>query len=214
MACAGKPSARRVTAAYVHTSRPAPRGPAAAVSARPGAAAPRVTDEAALALIQWAIQQRVQFAKVRPALFSSFGRGLEASFAIAPGEVLLAVPEAAAIRTRRGDAPPPGMADGVWADLPLFARLAAKLVHERAQGAASPWAAYLAFLPPRVDLPVLWQPDEVAQLQYPLLIRQVDYQAPVGPWTLAIFCCCMQRRTVVPRNAHPPPVVGPVVGAP
>ena len=61
----------------------------------------------------------------------------------------------------------------LWSQLPWYAQLALKLLHEQALGPKSQYADYLAALPRRVDLPVLWSGEELQQLQYGPLVAQV-----------------------------------------
>jgi hypothetical protein len=49
---------------------------------------------------------------------------------------------------------------------PWSARLAAKLLRERAKGADSPWRAYIAVLPEAVQTPVAWPWELISKLKY------------------------------------------------
>ena len=48
---------------------------------------------------------------------------------------------------------------------PWSARLAARLLREHAAGSESAWQPYLAVLPRRVETPVLWSWDLIAQVR-------------------------------------------------
>jgi hypothetical protein len=125
-----------------------------------------------LNLVQWSLKKGIRFSKVRPEKQAD-ARGMYATYDIAPGEVLVSVPVAAAVRTQPGDKPPsPGIPTELWQSLPWFVKLALKLENERATP-ASDAATYIQSLPAVVDLPLLWHSEEVQELHYPYLQSQV-----------------------------------------
>jgi hypothetical protein len=107
------------------------------------------------------------------------GRGVITTFPVAAGAALVSVPPRLALSSAGAPPtalPPAGAAAWASPDCPWYARLAVRLLLERAAGAASPLAPFVAALPrdaAAVGLPAAWAPPEVTQLQVPSLIRQV-----------------------------------------
>jgi hypothetical protein len=67
-----------------------------------------------------------------------------------------------------------GVPSQLFQQLPWYGQLALTLLSEQQQGSASKWADYIRTLPAAVDAPVLWSEADVAQLQCPYFIQQVN----------------------------------------
>ncbi|EFJ42251.1 hypothetical protein VOLCADRAFT_107344 [Volvox carteri f. nagariensis] len=127
-----------------------------------------------LGLVQWAIANKIRFTGCRPDIRNGI-RGVYATSDINEGNNLVAVPWQSSLVVRPGERCPfpDFIPQGVWSQLPWFAQLACKLLHERALGPASRFADYLPVLPERIDLPALWPAEHVRQLQSPYLEQQI-----------------------------------------
>lgn len=116
----------------------------------------------------------LQFAKIKPAVQPDSGRGLVATADIQPGECVVNVPIAAAIRVYPGCPTVFQIPQNTWEALPWYGQLALTLLHEAHLGPASKWADYIKQLPTAVDVPVLWSDQEVQQLACGYFISQVS----------------------------------------
>ncbi|GBF92150.1 hypothetical protein Rsub_04497 [Raphidocelis subcapitata] len=160
--------------------RRCPPPAAAAVPARGGpAAAPAGNSQqsALLALTQWALAGGAKYVPgLRPAQLPGGGRGIVTTFPITPGAALVSVPPALALSSAAP--PPPGTPAAVWGAAPWQARLAALLLAERAAGASSRLAPFVAALPGAGDvgLPATWPEEELPQLQVPAAVRAAGEQ--------------------------------------
>ncbi|KAI8464603.1 MAG: hypothetical protein J3K34DRAFT_526039 [Monoraphidium minutum] len=131
-----------------------------------------------LALTQWALAAKVKFVPgLRPERLPSGGRGMVSTFPISAGAALVSVPAALALTSAAP--PPPALPPGLWAELPWAGRLAALLLLEKAAGASSRSAPFVAALPATAaaaGLPAAWADGEAAQLQVPAVVEQVERQ--------------------------------------
>jgi hypothetical protein len=93
---------------------------------------------------------------------------------IQPGECVVNVPTAAAIRVYPGCPTVFQIPSNMWEALPWYGQLALTLLHEAQLGPASKWADYIKQLPTAVDVPVLWSDQEVQQLSCSYIISQVS----------------------------------------
>lgn len=179
-----KPAARR-RAARAARARAAP----ARAGRAPGAAASS-QQAALLSLTQWLLSSGAKFVPgLRPEILPSGGRGMRTTFDLAPGAALASVPSRLALSS--GGPPPPRMPAALWGALPWPARLAALLLIERAAGAESRLAPFMASLPAAADdigLPAAWAEGEVSQLQCPAILRQVRVVAVCARHGVARLC--------------------------
>lgn len=146
--------------------RPAPQPRRAAVRAQAAAAA-AATAAAAEALPAWL---KGRGGEAGGCAVSPAG-GLVAARPVPKGEQLYSIPEAAWMSTKAVAASPIGPE---VAGLQPWLQLALFLLHERAKGGASEWAAYIAALPAAPDTPVLWSEGELAELQGSQLLGLVQ----------------------------------------
>lgn len=59
------------------------------------------------------------------------------------------------------------------------ARLALRLLYERAKGPSSPFSGYISMLPVGVEgIPMFFKPEAVKELQYPPVTEQVRQRRP------------------------------------
>jgi hypothetical protein len=116
----------------------------------------------------------LQFAKIKPAVQPDSGRGLLATADIQPGECVVNVPIAAAIRVYPGCPTVFQLPQSTWDTLPWYGQLALTLLHEAHLGQPSKWADYIKQLPTAVDVPVLWSDQEVKHLACDYFIIQVS----------------------------------------
>ena len=151
------------------------------------AAVVRLDDVATRSFLDWAKSQGIVSASLSPSTFSGL-RGLAAVAAVKPDDVLISVPRKAAltISPKQRCPFPDYVTRDYWDKAPWFVKLALQLLHARQQspqqgGGGSHasqqgdggLAGYVAQLPQRVDLPVLWSDQALQALQYPHLIQQV-----------------------------------------
>lgn len=121
----------------------------------------------------------VQFAKIKPAELPGYsGRCLVALGDIQPGECVVNVPVASALRVYPGcPTALPQIPQPVWSQLPWYVQLALTLLSEQQKGAASKWADYIRLLPGSVDVPVLWSQPQLQQLQCAYFVETVSWGA-------------------------------------
>ena len=154
----------------------ASHGAAPAQAVGPGAAAVAAVErerQVLGALLAWCASRGVRDVSVRPAEFpESGGRGLAAVRALAPGDVLVAVPEdalmsgASAARDAGCAAAMRAAADAAGGRaLQPEERLALHVLCELAKGTTSAWAPYLRSLPARYDTLAHFSADCAAELQ-------------------------------------------------
>ena len=103
---------------------------------------------------------------VRVAQTAHGGAGLVATEPIVAGDLVLSVPSELVLVADEAVAGADELHEGC--------RLSLRLLTERARGAASPWHAWLASLPPAFDTPLHWADSELRQLRCPRLIARVD----------------------------------------
>ncbi|KAG8465758.1 hypothetical protein KFE25_005328 [Diacronema lutheri] len=139
----------------------------------PGATAAPVRRDAQAPLFRvWMKREGVRSASLDLATFGTRGRGCTALRDIAPGEVLVSLPRAAAmdLGTLTQVPVPPALASAeCWLSLPWFAQLALWVLAEEAKGPASRWAAYIELLPLEgraLDTPYHWPDADLAALRY------------------------------------------------
>jgi hypothetical protein len=156
------------------SARRAPAAPSAAAKpAAPSQQGPL------LDLTQWALGAGVKYAPgIRPSPSApSGGRGITTAFPLAAGAALVSVPSKLALSSA---APAPAAVPAaVWERAGWPARLATLLLYERAAGADSGLAPFVASLPQtaeEVGLPAAWAPEELQQLQCAALAAQVGAQ--------------------------------------
>lgn len=126
-----------------------------------------------MSIIPWAVQNKLKFAKIKPALLPGSARGLVCLADIQPGEYVCEVPISAALRVYPGCPSVLGVPSQLFQQLPWYGQLALTLLSEQQQASASKWADYIRMLPAAVDTPVLWTEAEVAELQCPYFMQQV-----------------------------------------
>ena len=155
-------SALRVRAASAAPSAPAP----------PARGEP-LKDAATTALLAWAARAGVSHAALAPARFDGGLRGLAATRALSPGDAVASLPHSAVLEvTSSAGAPPPLCDAAVFRSSPWWARLALKLLTERAAGAASRFAPYVASLPQQpLPLPHRWDESWAAWRELPAHVR-------------------------------------------
>lgn len=126
-----------------------------------------------MSIIPWAVQNKLKFAKIKPAVLPGSGRGLVCLADIQPGECVCEVPISAALRVYPGCPVVLGVPSQLFRQLPWYGQLALTLLSEQQQASASKWADYIRTLPAAVDAPVLWTEAQVAELQCPYFMQQV-----------------------------------------
>jgi hypothetical protein len=132
-------------------------------------------DSVTKGLLSWASGVAISCSKLKPATFGGL-RGMVASADIKTDDLLVSVPKQAAITLAPKQRNPcrDFVTDEYWGAAPWCVKLAIRLLYEQRLGASSSKQPYLASLPSRVDVPVLWRRELVQQLQYPHLVHQVS----------------------------------------
>lgn len=143
-------------------------------------------DSVTKGLLSWASGVGISCSKLKPATFGGL-RGMVATADIKTDDLLVSVPKQAAITLAPKQRNPcrDFVTDEYWGAAPWFVKLAVRLLYEQRLGASSSKQPYLASLPSRVDVPVLWRRELVQQLQYPYLVHQVSR------------CCCSQTKQCI-----------------
>jgi hypothetical protein len=136
-----------------------------------------LTDRRTSLLLDWATSAGLQLPKIKPAEFDDGLRGMVAEQKVSFGDVLVSVPaDKAFLAVENESCPfPDSVAPDFWQRSPLWVKVALKLVHERRQGEASPWHAWVANLPQDIQLPLLWADTLLDELQYPHIIAKVAH---------------------------------------
>ena len=149
---------------------------------------PATSADPGAALLAWAVREGATISGCRVGVSPCGGRGVFASRTLQSGEEVFRCPTklllraadalaeptiGAALREVRGSVDCGHLLD----DRALMLLL---LVRSRALGEASPWAAYLACLPPPAELaaslPLSWTADELAALEGTALLHQAREQ--------------------------------------
>jgi [ribulose-bisphosphate carboxylase]/[fructose-bisphosphate aldolase]-lysine N-methyltransferase len=157
-----------VSPAYTFTRRSGSLRPRRSLTVLKAASASSISQQQPL--IDW-LRSRGADAGKQAAAVGPSGR-LVCSRPAAKGETLFSVPESAWITADVARAAP-GIGPYI-AGLEPWLAIALFLLHERARGAASPWAAYLASLPPTCDSPVTWKDAELEELRGTQLLSSVE----------------------------------------
>jgi hypothetical protein len=111
---------------------------------------------------------------------ATFGklRGVMAKSAIRSGQCMLSYPRTAImdLASLTSCPCPQLIAEAYWQKAPWYQQLGLWIVAEKAKGAESPWANYIALLPRTLSTPLHWTPDQLDELQYPAIALAVQEQ--------------------------------------
>ncbi|PRW57714.1 SET domain-containing [Chlorella sorokiniana] len=127
--------------------------------------------------IKWAGEAGIISPKMQQAYFGEL-RGAKALDAIAPDEIFVTVPRAAAVVVAPNErCPCPDFVDAAfYKEAPWFVKMAVLLLWERSRGRASPVWGYIEQLPSSIDTPVRWSEAELVELQYAPAINEIRQQ--------------------------------------
>ncbi|GLI66477.1 hypothetical protein VaNZ11_010320 [Volvox africanus] len=135
-------------------------------------------DSRTQAFMSWARgPASIRFSGVRPSTFAGV-RGLAASSDIATDSLMVEVPRRSAVvlAPKQRNPCPDMVTDDWWKSAPWFAKMAAMLMWHKRRGSQSSLAPWVAQLPADTGVPVRWNEQQLAALQYPHLISQVTEQ--------------------------------------
>ena len=160
------------------------------------------------ALWAWLKAEGVDVGKVTPALVDDApggrGWGLVAAEDIGGGDAVLSIPKSCwmTVDTALESPVGPHVTDEAG-----WIALALQLLHERAVGPKSKWAAYVAALPTTLEAPLFWTAEEVGALVgTQLLDTAAGYDSYVrGTWTRLKDSVFDANPTVFPPDAFDEP---------
>ena len=125
---------------------------------------------------RWANQKRIQYRKLRIARFDHGLRGMEALETLKAGDVAVQLPRTSALFIEPNTKGPVECPPDVWNKQPWFAKLALRVMLERAKGKDSDYAGYIISLPEKEDIPFFWPEKDLLDLRYPSLIQSIKKQ--------------------------------------
>jgi len=169
-----------LTAGCLTAGRPAHarrrvHAPGAAAASPAAQTTQPLRDSGTAALLACAARLGVRHDALAPASFDGL-RGLAATRRLQPGDAVAVLPHSAVLEvTSAASVPQEGLPAGcdaaAYRATAWWGRLALRLLASRAAGAASPLAAYVAALPPRLPVPARWSRDWPAYRSLPAHVR-------------------------------------------
>ncbi|KAL4418760.1 hypothetical protein ABPG77_005771 [Micractinium sp. CCAP 211/92] len=187
------PSATQPPSLSRRRQRTATRAASSGTASQPGGSAAAREAVITKDYLAWAQQSGIVSPKVTQAYFGEL-RGAAAVEDIAPDEVFVTVPRAAALVVAPNErCPCPDFVDpGFYKEAPWYVKMAVLLLWERQKERASPVWGYIEQLPASIDTPVRWSEAELAELQYAHAIGEIRQQQASWRQQYERFCKAVQ----------------------